>query len=85
MSAHFHASLKPETVTNCSIGTPPARQSWMAAAVALPGMLWREIQLRRATRRLHGMDDRMLGDIGIGRADIDTAVRHGRRYPVPYL
>jgi uncharacterized protein YjiS (DUF1127 family) len=35
-------------------------------------------QARRATRKLEGLDDRMLGDIGISRADIDRVVRHGR-------
>lgn len=33
---------------------------------------------RAAARRLHAMDDRMLADIGLSRADIDRAVRKGR-------
>lgn len=85
MSAHFHASLKVPAASNSSIGTVPARPGWLALTLAAPSRLWREVQLRRATRRLEGLDDRMLGDIGIGRADIEGAVRHGRRFPVPYL
>lgn len=33
---------------------------------------------RAAAQRLHAMDDRMLADIGLTRADIDRAVRKGR-------
>lgn len=85
MTAHTHDRLTEDLSTQ-SLPTRavPERVS-LAAALALPARLWREVQLRRATRRLEGMDDRMLGDIGISRADIDSAVRSGRRYPVPYL
>ena len=34
-----------------------------------------EIQSRRAALELAGLDDRMLRDIGIGRSDIERAVR----------
>ena len=85
MSAHFHASLKVPAASNCSIGAPPARVGWLAAALSVAARLWREIQLRRATRKLEGLDERMLTDLGISRADIGTVVRHGRRYPLPYL
>jgi uncharacterized protein YjiS (DUF1127 family) len=84
MSAHFHASLKVPATSNSSIGTVPVQQGWIATALAVPTRLWREVQLRRATRRLEGLDDRMLGDIGIGRADIEGVVRHGR-HVLPYL
>ena len=84
MSAHFHASLKVPATSNSSIGTAPVRQGWIAAALTVPTRLWREVQLRRATRRLEGLDDRMLGDIGLGRADIEGAVRNGRHI-LPYL
>ena len=84
MSAHFQASLKVPTASNCSIGTPPARRSWLAQAWSVPAGLWREVQLRRATRKLEGLDDRLLGDIGISRADIGSVVRNGR-HPLPYL
>jgi len=84
MSAHFHASLKVPASSNSSIGTVPARQGWLALTLAVPSRLWREVQLRRATRNLEGMDDRMLGDIGIGRADIEVVVRNGR-HVLPYL
>jgi uncharacterized protein YjiS (DUF1127 family) len=43
---------------------------------------WRYLQERRAaaraTRQLAEMDDRSLRDIGLSRADIGRAVRHGR-------
>jgi uncharacterized protein YjiS (DUF1127 family) len=85
MSVHFHPSLKTPTASNYSVATAPARRSWLAAILKAPARLWREIQLRRATRKLEGLDDRALSDIGISRADIERAVRTGRTYPTPYL
>jgi uncharacterized protein YjiS (DUF1127 family) len=37
-----------------------------------------EIRLRRDLRRLQGLDDAMLRDIGLGRGELEDAVRHGR-------
>jgi uncharacterized protein YjiS (DUF1127 family) len=43
------------------------------------GSLTRRAQLHRAELHLAGMDDRMLNDIGLDRADIHSAVFRGRR------
>jgi uncharacterized protein YjiS (DUF1127 family) len=37
-----------------------------------------ELRIRRDMRELRAMDDAMLNDIGLTRADIGTAVRYGR-------
>jgi uncharacterized protein YjiS (DUF1127 family) len=46
--------------------------AWIAAAIA------DEMRIRRDMRELRAMDDGMLNDIGLTRADIGTAVRYGR-------
>jgi uncharacterized protein YjiS (DUF1127 family) len=46
--------------------------AWIAAAIA------DELRIRRDMRQLRAMDDGMLKDIGLTRADIGTAVRYGR-------
>lgn len=38
---------------------------------------WR--MLRRAERKLHALDNRMLNDIGLDRSSIETAVREGNQ------
>jgi uncharacterized protein YjiS (DUF1127 family) len=45
--------------------------AWIAAAIA------DELRIRRDMRQLRAMDDSMLNDIGLTRADIGTAVRYG--------
>jgi uncharacterized protein YjiS (DUF1127 family) len=37
-----------------------------------------ELRLRRDLRQLRTMDDHMLKDIGLTRADVGSAVRYGR-------
>jgi uncharacterized protein YjiS (DUF1127 family) len=37
-----------------------------------------ELRIRRDMRQLRAMDDHMLKDIGLTRADIGSAVRYGR-------
>jgi uncharacterized protein YjiS (DUF1127 family) len=37
-----------------------------------------ELRIRRDMRQLMAMDDEMLRDIGLTRADINSAVRYGR-------
>jgi uncharacterized protein YjiS (DUF1127 family) len=37
-----------------------------------------ELRIRRDMRQLRAMDDHMLRDIGLTRADIGSAVRYGR-------
>jgi uncharacterized protein YjiS (DUF1127 family) len=46
--------------------------AWVAAAIA------EELRVRRDMRQLRAMDDCMLKDIGLTRADIGTAVRYRR-------
>ena len=46
--------------------------AWFAAAIAA------ELRIRRDLRQLQAMDDWMLNDIGLTRADIGTAVRYGQ-------
>jgi uncharacterized protein YjiS (DUF1127 family) len=46
--------------------------AWIAAAIA------DELRIRRDMRQLRAMDDGMLNDIGLTRADIGNAVRYGR-------
>lgn len=48
---------------------------WIVAGM---GGILRAMAHHRARRHLHGLDDRLLRDIGIRRDDIDTAVRDGR-------
>ncbi|WP_375458079.1 DUF1127 domain-containing protein [uncultured Enterovirga sp.] len=48
-----------------------------SAASFLSG-LRREWQLRQDRRVLQDLDDRALADIGIGRSQVETAIRHGR-------
>lgn len=52
--------------------------AWLIAGWKLANEALKAWRIRRATERLQGLDDRMLSDIGIGRADIDRAVRQGR-------
>ena len=46
--------------------------------IALAAALGREFRTRRDQRLLATMDDNMLSDIGIGRCQIEHAVRDGR-------
>jgi uncharacterized protein YjiS (DUF1127 family) len=53
---------------------------WIAQSVtALTLALAVERRARKAARNLRELDDRMLADIGLPRAEIETAVRCGRR------
>jgi uncharacterized protein YjiS (DUF1127 family) len=46
--------------------------AWIAVAIA------EELRIRHDMRQLRAMDESMLKDIGLTRADIGTAVRYGR-------
>jgi uncharacterized protein YjiS (DUF1127 family) len=46
--------------------------AWITAAIA------DELRIRRDMRQLRAMDESMLKDIGLTRADIGPAVRYGR-------
>jgi uncharacterized protein YjiS (DUF1127 family) len=71
-----------EVAATQPFGTPIARNGLagvvtrvvarIAAAVA------EELRIRRDMRQLRAMDDQMLKDIGLTRADIGKAVRYGR-------
>ena len=60
---------------------PAARARQLQAGVGAPGVLglvtrvWRYFQARRAMAQL---GDDVLHDMGLGRSEIDAAVRHGR-------
>jgi uncharacterized protein YjiS (DUF1127 family) len=45
--------------------------AWIAVAIA------EELRIRRDMRQLRAMNESMLKDIGLTRADIGTAVRYG--------
>jgi uncharacterized protein YjiS (DUF1127 family) len=45
----------------------------------LPARLLQEWRLRRAAHEVRQLDDATLHDMGIGRSEIDIAVREGRR------
>ena len=44
----------------------------------IAGAIADELRIRRDMRQLRAMDDGMLNDIGLTRADIGTAVSYGR-------
>lgn len=56
----------------------PSQMALLTTALGLAKAALAAWRIRRASERLQGLDDRMLNDIGIDRADIDRAVRHGR-------
>ncbi|WP_046862086.1 DUF1127 domain-containing protein [Microvirga massiliensis] len=64
------------------VGRPVKVGSWLdrlvSKVVATSTVLVREWQTARDLRRLSGMSDAMLHDIGVSRGAIEAAVRHGR-------
>jgi uncharacterized protein YjiS (DUF1127 family) len=79
---HLHAlDGRAGRATGAAFGSPAAKGAagfvtrfvaWIAAAIA------DELRIRRDMRQLRAMDDCMLEDIGLTRADIGAAVRYGR-------
>lgn len=47
-----------------AVSTPPAHASWRQ----LTGHIWRQLKWRRQRHDLAGLDDRLLADIGVTRA-----------------
>jgi uncharacterized protein YjiS (DUF1127 family) len=56
---------------------PPCRVVTRVLA-RIAGAIADELRIRRDMRQLRAMDDGMLNDIGLTRADIGPAVRYGR-------
>lgn len=56
---------------------------WMTVAKTASASLWQRLMnwrdQRRAIKALSKLDDRMLGDIGIDRSEIDSVVANGRK------
>ena len=57
---------------------PSALRGALAAVVAAFRRVVRERRLRDDIGRVEALDGRMLADIGIGRGEAESAVRHGR-------
>jgi len=83
MEIHTPSSL----LATHTIGAPPGRPAllrWIKRVPTVLSRLWlairRERKLGRAIAELESFDDRLLADIGIGRGDIEHAVR-GERPP----
>jgi uncharacterized protein YjiS (DUF1127 family) len=71
-----------EVAATQPFGAPIARKR-LAGGVArvvarIAAAIADELRIRRGMRQLRAMDDCMLKDIGLTRADIGTAVRYGR-------
>jgi len=56
----------------------PLQSLWHTACL-LWGAAAKALARRRAERELRALDDRSLRDIGLGRSEIEAAVRGGRR------
>lgn len=59
-------------------GGRAAPASPLAAVTGLVAGIHRRYRAGRAVQELQGFDDRMLRDIGLGRGEIERAVRAGR-------
>ncbi|HEY7385690.1 MAG TPA: DUF1127 domain-containing protein [Beijerinckiaceae bacterium] len=57
------------------IGAPVRIAQLLSACMSA---LAAEYRARQAAKALYGLNDHMLADIGLSRADIETAVRKGR-------
>lgn len=64
------------TIPLHGLSTAPSRLLRLPTLLAA---LVREVRLRQARRRMEALDDAMLSDIGVSRAGIEDAVRHGTR------
>jgi uncharacterized protein YjiS (DUF1127 family) len=71
-----------EVAASRPFGAPVARPplagvvTWTVGRIA--AAIANELRIRRDMRQLMAMDDHMLKDIGLTRADIGAAVRYGR-------
>jgi uncharacterized protein YjiS (DUF1127 family) len=75
-------TIDSEVAATQPFGTSIARNG-LAVAVTrvvarIAAAIADELRIRRDMRQLRAMDDHMLKDIGLTRADIGSAVRYGR-------
>jgi uncharacterized protein YjiS (DUF1127 family) len=75
-------TIDSEVAATRPFGTSIAR-NWLAVVVTRVGAriataIADELRIRRDMRQLRAMNDHMLKDIGLTRADIGGAVRYGR-------
>jgi uncharacterized protein YjiS (DUF1127 family) len=54
-------------------------RSLLSALKSSVAALAEQVRFRRAERQLQALEHRLLQDIGIGRSEIGSVVRHGRR------
>ncbi|WP_374445385.1 DUF1127 domain-containing protein [Stella sp.] len=78
-----HTPIFPDSAHDVAVKHPDrgpfAMRSWIARAfVALAAAAARRRELARSAQWLHGLDDRMLSDIGIRRRDIERLVHEPR-------
>ena len=69
----------PRPLTWSSAMTAPIGSTTSSVLGRFLGLLRRHIELQRATDTLLALDDRLLEDIELDRAQVRHAVRHGRR------
>jgi uncharacterized protein YjiS (DUF1127 family) len=75
-TARVNHPMCPEATTGDS--RRPLQMLWDIGLALL-----REVRARRSLRDLDSLDDSMLHDLGLGRGELEHAVRHGReRYDV---
>jgi uncharacterized protein YjiS (DUF1127 family) len=75
-------TTEPEVAATRPFGASTARRGLAGVVIQrvarLAATIAEELRIRRDMRELRAMDDCMLKDIGLTRADIDSAVRYGR-------
>jgi uncharacterized protein YjiS (DUF1127 family) len=69
--SHAPRSRQP-TIFDACLAAAARGLAWLIAAIT------HELRIRRDMRQLAAMDDHMLKDIGLHRAEIEHCVRYGR-------
>lgn len=70
--------LPSHTLDTCDSRGMPARSRHLGVLARVSAAIVKEVRFRRALRDLNGIDDVMLHDLGLGRGELEDAVRHGR-------